>query len=53
MDFCCDGNVTRDVTVTMDGGDDFQSILTKDISSIFKNVFYIFNKIVFCDDPEF
>ena len=31
----------------MDGGDDFQSILTKDISSIFKTVFYIFNKISF------
>ena len=31
----------------MDGGDDFQSILTKDISSIFKNVFDIFNKIIF------
>ena len=33
--------------MTMDGGDDLQSILTKDISSIFKNVFYIFNKIIF------
>ena len=31
----------------MDGGDDFQTILTKDIFSIFKNVFYIFNKIIF------
>ena len=29
----------------MDGGDDFQSILTKDIFSIFETVFYIFYKI--------
>ena len=48
MDFCCDCNVTLDVTVTMDGGDDFQSIVTKDISSIFnKTIFYIFNEIIF------